>query len=60
MKRWLAYGLIFFLFLGALAWSVFWMLGTPGGARWLLGAVSRWTQVKINAEVSGEIIDLPG
>ena len=58
MKRWLACGLIFFLFLGALAWWLFWMLGTPGGARWLLGAVSRWTQVKINAEkVTGRIAD---
>jgi translocation and assembly module TamB len=58
MKRWLKYAIIVSVFLVGFTWATFWLLGTPEGARWLLGAISRWSPVKIEAErVSGRIVD---
>jgi autotransporter translocation and assembly factor TamB len=50
MKRWLIYGSIGFALLLAITLATGWLLTTPGGARWLLGAISRWASVEIDAQ----------
>ncbi|MBP1740610.1 MAG: protein of unknown function, DUF490-containing, partial [Deltaproteobacteria bacterium] len=58
MRRWLKYGFILFLLLAGFAGSMVWLLGTPGGIRWMLRVVSEVTGVEITAEeVTGRILD---
>jgi translocation and assembly module TamB len=58
MKRWLKYAIVVSVFWVGFAWATIWLLGTTEGARWLLGVISRWSPVKIEAErVSGRIVD---
>ena len=58
MKKWLKYGLIGFALLLGITLATGWLLTTPGGARWLLGAISHWASVEIDAEkVTGRFFD---
>lgn len=50
MRRWFILLLAIFLVTGGFVLGIFWLLGTTGGARWMMGAISRWTPVKIDAE----------
>ncbi len=58
MKKWLKYGSIGFALLLGITLAMGWLLTTPGGARWLLGAVSHWTSIEIDAEkITGRFFD---
>jgi len=47
--------LILLLFIGFIG-SLYWLMNTPGGVRWLLSAISRWTPVTIEAQkISGRL-----
>ncbi len=56
MKRWTILFLVILLLSVALIGSLYWLVGTAGGARWILASISRWTPVKIEVqELSGQI-----
>jgi len=56
MRRWIILGLLILLLSVALIGSLYWLMGTAGGARWILTSISRWTSVKIEIqEVSGKM-----
>jgi len=47
--------LILLLFTGFFG-SLYWLMNTPGGVRWLLSAISRWTPLTIEAQkISGRL-----
>jgi translocation and assembly module TamB len=56
MRRWFILGLVMLALIIGLAGSIYWLMGTTGGTRWLLGAISRWTPVKLEArKISGQM-----
>ncbi|HSB03718.1 MAG TPA: translocation/assembly module TamB domain-containing protein [Thermodesulfobacteriota bacterium] len=58
MKKWLKYGSIGFALLLGIAFATGWLLTTPAGARWLLGAISHWASVEIDArKITGRFFD---
>ncbi|MFZ3253484.1 MAG: hypothetical protein WA133_04275, partial [Syntrophales bacterium] len=60
MKRAIKYGLLALLAAALICatWGASWLLGTTGGARWVMAAVSRHTPLKISArQVGGRLLD---
>jgi translocation and assembly module TamB len=58
MRRWLKYGGIVFVILLGMVLAATWLLGTPGGTRWLLRGISYWASVDIKAEkITGRLLD---
>ena len=56
MRRWIIPLLILLLVTGGFVSATLWLFGTNGGARWMTGAISRWTPVKIEAQkIFGQI-----
>ncbi len=56
MKRWTILFLVILLLSVALIGSLYWLVGTAGGARWILASISRWTPVKIEVqEITGQM-----
>jgi hypothetical protein len=56
MKRWVLTGLMAALILGLSSWGCYYLFRTPGGVRWMLKAVSRFSPLTVSAEkIEGRI-----
>jgi translocation and assembly module TamB len=56
MRRWIILFLLILLLFIAFLGSLYWLMTTSGGARWVLTIISRWTPVTIEAQkISGQL-----
>ncbi len=56
MRRWTILFILILLLVAAFLGSFYWLLTTPGGVRWVLSSISRWTSVRIETQkISGQL-----